>query len=261
MRSSLMARHETGAELEAERRVKFQGTARIRLESLDFPRQGANENVKRLKLCIEHEGCSRLANRLHVPAVIDHELLHDALEAANASHATLLSNAHDRWPALSFPPGVRLKCLRGWDRLQAGWESLPPKDRWWTVDLYLAGNAVQFPLPLSLPSRSRCCADLTPDISERLERSLREEFSNEASPSDGQIYCKIRQYSRQNNAVAERQWWAHLGSENKRRDLRRLLRHERYTAALDTLLEIPGLWEGVRGGMWKKMMDLGCEEV
>ena len=102
---------------------------------------------------------------------------------------------------------------------------------------------------------------MTPDISERLERSLREEFSNEASPSDGQIYCKIRQYSRQNNAVAERQWWAHLGSENKRRDLRRLLRHERYTAALDTLLEIPGLWEGVRGGMWKKMMDLGCEEV
>ena len=83
----------------------------------------------------------------------------------------------------------------------------------------------------------------------------------EAPPSDGQIYRKIRQYSRQNDAVAERQWWTRLGSENKRRDLKRLLRHERYTTALDTLLDIPGLWEGVRGGMWKKMMDLGCEEV
>ena len=59
------------AELEAEGRVKFKGTARIRLESLDFPRQGANENVERLKLCIECEGCYRLGSKFHVSAIID----------------------------------------------------------------------------------------------------------------------------------------------------------------------------------------------
>lgn len=42
------------AELETNRRVKCKGTARIRLEDLDFPRHGANENVVRLKLCIDY---------------------------------------------------------------------------------------------------------------------------------------------------------------------------------------------------------------
>lgn len=47
MRLPLVERQE--AELEAERRVKFKGTARVRLDSLDFPRQGVNENAERLK--------------------------------------------------------------------------------------------------------------------------------------------------------------------------------------------------------------------
>ena len=35
----------------------------------------------------------------------------------------------------------------------------------------------------------------------------------------------------------------------------------RYAAALDALLDLPGLWDGVKGGMWKAMMDLRGEEV
>ena len=173
------------------------------------------------------------------------------------THAALLSNAQDQWPALRFPPGLRLRCLRGWDRLRAGWELLPPRERWWTVDLYLSGKETPLhPGPL-------ISANLILGISKTLERSLREGFSNEGQPSDGQIYRNIRQYILQDDLVTERQWWARLSSKNKRRDLRRLLRHERYTTALDTLLPIIGLWEGedVRGGMWKRMMDLRCEEV
>lgn len=75
------------AELEAERRVKFKGTARIRLEYLDFPRHGANKNVERLKLCIECEGYYRLDSKYHVIAVIDQELLDDAIRASNTSDA------------------------------------------------------------------------------------------------------------------------------------------------------------------------------
>ena len=128
------------AELEAERRVKFKGTARIRLECLDFPKYGRNENSERLKLCIEYGGCHRLGSQYHVIAVIDQSLLDNAIQAANTSQAALLSNAQNQWPALRLPPGVQLHCLRGWDRLRAGWELLSPKDRWWTVDLYRSGK-------------------------------------------------------------------------------------------------------------------------
>lgn len=102
-----------------------------------------------------------------------------------------------------------------------------------------------------------------PDISEALKRSFREAFSNEGHPSAGEIYRQIRLCSLQGNADAEGRWWALL-SPNKRRDLKRLLNQRsrrRYAAALDALLDLPGLWDGVRGGMWKKMMDLGCEEA
>ena len=128
------------AELEVERRAKFKGTARIRLEHLDFPRYEASENVERLKLCIEYQGCYRLESRYHVPAVIDQQLLDVVIQASSTSHAALLSDSQSEWPTLRLPSGTRLECLRGWDRLRAGWESLPPKDRWWTVDLYLNGK-------------------------------------------------------------------------------------------------------------------------
>lgn len=139
MRHRRVERYE--AELEAERRVKFKGTARIRLECLDFPKYGRNENAERLKLCIEYGGCYRLGSQYHVIAVIDQSLLDNAIQAANTSHAALLSNAQNQWPTLSLPPGVQLHCLRGWDRLRAGWELLPPTDRWWTVDLYRSGKS------------------------------------------------------------------------------------------------------------------------
>lgn len=243
------------AEFEAERRVKFKGTARIRLESLDFPRQGANENAERLKLCIEYEGCYRLDSKYHVSAVIDQELLDGAVAASNTSHAALSSNAHSQWPTLRFPPGVRLKCLRGWDRLRAGWELLPPKDRWWTVDLFLSGKGIPFHTCLPF------YADSLLDLNQKLEKALREGFLNEGRPSPGQIFRNIRLCILQDDFRAERQWWARLSSNNQRLNLRRLLRHERYMPALDALLDLPALWEGIWGGMWKKVMDAKCEEV
>lgn len=255
MRQRRVERQE--AELEAERLAKFKGTARIRLECLEFPRSESNENVERLKLCIECEGCHRLESRYHVPAVIDRQLLDAAVQASNTTHAALLSDSQSQWPTLHLPPGIRLACLRGWDRLRAGWESLPPRDRWWTVDLYLNGKRkLSYHPDFISPA-------VLPDVSETLKQSFREAFSNEGHPSDGQIYRQIRLRSLHGNADAEGQWWARL-SQNKRQDLKRLLGQKsckRYVAALDALLDLPGLWEGVRGGMWKKMMDLRCEEV
>ena len=94
MRQRRMERYK--AELEAERRAKFKGTARIRLEYLDFPKYRRNENAERLKLCIEHGGCYRLGSQYHVIAVIDQSLLDNAIQAANTSYAALLSNAQNQ---------------------------------------------------------------------------------------------------------------------------------------------------------------------
>jgi hypothetical protein len=69
MRQIQIERQETA--LEAERRIKFTGTARIKLEYLDFLSNGPRENVERLKSCFQREGCYRLERQYHVPAVIN----------------------------------------------------------------------------------------------------------------------------------------------------------------------------------------------
>jgi hypothetical protein len=62
-----------------------------------------------------------------------------------------------------------------------------PRNKWWAVDLYLKGIGISF-------------KDLTYltfvllDTNIALKRCLIEEYSNKEKPSDGEIYCKIREY-------------------------------------------------------------------
>ena len=84
-------------------------------------------------------------------------------------------------------------------------------------------------------------------------------MSNERTPSDGEIYSKIRQHFLRPLAAAR--WWGRL-TENKRYELKRLLRRDDFTAAFDALLDIPGLWvDGMRLGVTKDVMGLKCDEV
>ena len=61
--------------LEAERRVKYRGTACIKLEALHFQRGESREldkgHVEYLKQCFKKEGCRPLEVSHHIPAVID----------------------------------------------------------------------------------------------------------------------------------------------------------------------------------------------
>lgn len=132
------------AKLEAERRIKLRGAARIRLESLHFqsnePGQADRKNVERLKSCFQSEGCDRQNPRYHVPAIIDQQQLDFIIQSSGTSHEALLSNPQTGRPELNLPADFQLQCLHGRHRVQAGREFfLSPKDRWWTVDLYLAG--------------------------------------------------------------------------------------------------------------------------
>jgi len=129
--------------LAEEKRIKYKGTARIRLDVLHFqwnkPRELNQKNLERLKSCFQTEGCRRLELENHVPAIIDQLQLDDAMQASNISASAMMTNQTNDYPELNFPAGYQLKCLHGRHRVQAGREFLPPRDKWWTVDLYLAG--------------------------------------------------------------------------------------------------------------------------
>ena len=133
---------------EAERSLKYRGAARVSLDALQFRndqrRELDMEHVETLKKQFRVEGCRRENIKAHVPVLIDQSCLDTALRLSGFSAAVLLSNTHNGYPELQLPRGSHLTCLHGKHRIQAGREFLSPRDKWWVVDLYLAGELVQF---------------------------------------------------------------------------------------------------------------------
>jgi hypothetical protein len=131
--------------LAVERRIKYKGTARIRLDVLHFqwnePRELNQKNLERLKKCFRTEGCRRLELENHIPATIKESQLDEVIVASGISADALLSNLND-YPELKFPADYQLECLHGRHRVQAGRETLPSRDKWWTVDFYLEGMSI-----------------------------------------------------------------------------------------------------------------------
>jgi hypothetical protein len=128
--------------LAGDRGTYFRGTARVRLQRLHFGDQCSRELdrkiVESLKDTFEIEGCLRLEPSHHIPALIDRQTLELAIKSSpGVSAAALLDNPKKLPPELKL--NCSLECLHGRHRLQAAREILLPKDKWWTVDLYLTG--------------------------------------------------------------------------------------------------------------------------
>lgn len=87
-----------------------------------------------------------------------------------------------------------------------------------------------------------------------------EEHSNEQPPSDGEIYCKIRKYQRKRDRYSEMRWWARL-SDHGTRCLEQVSRHHDFKTAFDDLLDIPGLWGGMRISTLNRMISMNCDDV
>jgi hypothetical protein len=139
---------EEDSRLETKRRLKYKDTARIRLELLHFledePKKIDPKHVETLKRYFRKYDYRRLKVRNHVPAVIDQQCLDAATRASGISTTQLLGdNPQNRYPELILPGGHRLECLHGRHRIQAGREFLSPSEKWWTVDLYLAGTIMR----------------------------------------------------------------------------------------------------------------------
>ena len=100
------------------------------------------------------------------------------------------------------------------------------------------------------------CIDLNPS----LRTCLVEEYSNEKKPGKGKIYCKIRQYHFQRNLYFERRWWSRLTAHGERY-LKQLFRYPELTAAFDTLLGIPGLWDRMRISTLHTILATKCFDM
>ncbi|KAL4958852.1 DUF3723 domain-containing protein [Aspergillus stella-maris] len=226
-------------QLTTERQSKYHGTAKIGLDQISLQplmgREIDQKNVERLQEIFAKDGCQRLDIRNHVTAVISRRHLRRACRATGLTLEELKSR-QQQYPHLNFG-GCQVKCLHGQHRLKAAEETLPPTDRWWTVDLYLD--------------------DISPD----LRIALVDEYANEKPPTDGEVYRKIRQYQHESNALFQNRWWSRL-SPNKAKRLRQLTSQDNtyLCAAFDGLLVIPGLWNGMSLGSLNTVLALKCDE-
>ncbi|CCD42643.1 hypothetical protein BofuT4_P074450.1 [Botrytis cinerea T4] len=231
--------------LEAQRHLKYRGIAWVRLENLNFPLKDSREldskNVERLKELFQKDTIRRLDSKNRIPAEIDEVDLNEAIRISNTSAESLMHSRDDNPPFLKLPPNYQLTCLHGRHRILAAREILPSIDSWWTVDLYLTGMKHFY--------------------AQKVRRSLIEEYSNEDKPSDGEIYRKVRQYEREGNILFKKRWMARL-TDHGRRSLRQLFDYEdgELTAAFDKLLDVPGLWSGMRISTLHKLLDIKCYE-
>ncbi|OAF55407.1 hypothetical protein VC83_08335 [Pseudogymnoascus destructans] len=97
------------------------------------------------------------------------------------------------------------------------------------------------------------------DIDDELRKALIEEHSNEQPPSDGEIYCKIRKYQQKRDRYSEMRWWARPSGHGTR-CLDQVSRHPDFKAAFDDLLDIPGLWGGMRISTLNRMISMRCDD-
>ncbi|KAJ5737273.1 uncharacterized protein N7483_002501 [Penicillium malachiteum] len=170
-----------------ERRLKYQGTARVKISEIEF---GAS-NSSGLCDVFRKSRCRRFELSNYVPATLSQEALTEALNRAGTPARSLLLSSGKDIPFLSFSKG-QLQGLYGRHRLHAGFKVLAPAERWWTVDLYLH------------------------DISDALRTSIVEEYSNEKGSIDREIYRKLRQYESEGNELLCQKWLTRL-SDCKRK--------------------------------------------
>ncbi|KAJ5808839.1 hypothetical protein N7474_010108, partial [Penicillium riverlandense] len=204
--------------LATERSLKYQGTAKIRLDKIYFDaryaRQLDRQNVERLRRIFGEEGCQNLALQHRIPAIVSSNHLKSALQEANVNASALLAKSEANIPCLDFQSG-QVQGLHGFHRVTAGLECLQHPHRFWAVDLYLS------------------------DIGDDLKRTLVDEYSNEKKPSEGEIMWKMRQYDFHGDLHGELRWKARL-SENSKRRLAQLNKVPEVRKAFFDVLSIPG---------------------
>ena len=158
----------TDAELQlsTERRLKYQGTAKISLDQISRHPSATQQlnprNIERLCDIFREDGCHRFDIQNHVTAIVSRRHLKRARRAARITADDLLTKPPEKNPGLCFPSG-QVHCLHGQHRLKAAEKTLAPSERWWTVDLYLDGEPALHLIPSLCTNVHRWCLRLTSD--------------------------------------------------------------------------------------------------
>jgi hypothetical protein len=128
--------------LASERRLKYQGSAKVGINEIEFdpplPRDMDSKNLDRICQIFQKNRCRRLDVENRIPVIVSRNDLATALQQAKVNAGDLVTKTAERIPRLQFPPG-QLRGLHGRHRAQAGSLVLAPIDRWWAIDLYFDG--------------------------------------------------------------------------------------------------------------------------
>jgi hypothetical protein len=245
--------------LAEEKRVKYRGSASVKLEVLHFHCEPDPQNIQRLKKLFKKSGCDRADVRNHVPVIITSQSLHTAIQDAGLSPDKILES-QGCYTKLDFPPSFQLQCLHGIIRVQAVSHLPCWGDQRWVVDLYLEGE-----LPLLCILHLAHASKLTKvtDSNCNLRTALAEEYACERQLDDGEIYCKIRQHQKLGHAYFKQRWLARLEAigERKLQNMNRILKHPKYRSAFDCQIDMPGLAGGMILGTVHQMYAMKCDEV
>ncbi|KAJ6070578.1 hypothetical protein N7467_011897 [Penicillium canescens] len=180
----------------------------------------------------EIEGCGNLEPEHRVAAIIEQDVLRKALTKSNLTREDLLDPTNQ--PNLILEGEDLITCVYGKHRLKAGERF---GETIWLVDLY------------------------RDDISIEALAQLREESTESIKFTVGEIYRTLRSYQISQNAAQEQKWWARLGSEDCRKQVRRLQRDTHRRDILDMLLPYVGLWKPLRSSQITRMLGLKCPEI
>ena len=113
----------TKLQLAQERRLKFQGTAKINISQISLPSEYKPDNIERLRCIFDNEDCNQLSLPNHVMATISREHLISALSSNKVNTNTLMSQSPDSYVTLEFLI-KQMTCLHRQHHLRAGREFL-----------------------------------------------------------------------------------------------------------------------------------------
>ncbi|KIW36055.1 uncharacterized protein PV06_11635 [Exophiala oligosperma] len=227
------------ARIEEERKQRFYGSARVDLDALTFDTSPACQvhepNIERLVSAFQRAGCLRLHPQYHVPAIVVKGELDTAIANAASSQDALLHHDPSKWPTLIFPDTLRIQCLHGRHRVEAGRRYLSVNDRWWVVDFY------------------------APDLSAELRAKLVQQNLNEQPPNVGDVFFHILNCI-PTDTKAINFWWSQIHSKDEIRELQRLLKKPSLVGAFRQVAQIPAFGRELLPGNIGGLLRLKCDE-
>ncbi|CAG7947390.1 unnamed protein product [Penicillium salamii] len=229
----------------------FELSARVHLSHLVFEtgfrrRMDGRQNICRLERMMKIQGCQRLIRENHVPVIVPRTHWQDYVRPRSGSGII---------PSLDVELDYRLRAYDHENLITAARSVLDHDNQWWIVDVYLTDGEDE---------DHRNEADSVRDM---FIQSLKERYPNDNRPPDGLIYERINFYEGHLNTprdpLAANNWWAVLeavAGSKKGKYLKQFFKHETLHQRLNSLLVVPGLWEGMRIGLLHKVTAMHSDE-